>query len=148
MSILIKKYSNRRLYNTEEKRYITQEDLMKMIQQGQEVSIIDNDTKKDITEETLMQIILNNFQGLFSSTLLHQLIRLQGKQLQDFLPFYLRTGLEYFFQFGGQPDLWKQMSPSTMMAHFLPFNKGEKNTEESKKKSQKNEKKVEDQNKD
>ena len=142
MSILIKKYSNRRLYHTEEKRYITQEDLTKIIQQDQEVSIIDNDTKKDITEETLMQIILNNFQGLFSSTLLHQLIRLQGKQLQEFLPFYLRTGLEYFFQFGGQPDLWKQMSSSGIMPNFFPFPKPEQSVEEYKKRIQELEEKL------
>ena len=121
MSILIKKYSNRRLYHTEEKRYITLEDITKIIQEGQEVSIIDNDSKEDITEEILMQIVLDSFQGLFSTSLLHQMIRLQGQKLQEFLPFYLRAGLEYFFPKEGPKDLWKQMSSSNYFANFFSF---------------------------
>ncbi len=133
MSILIKKYSNRRLYHTEEKRYITLEDIAKIIQQGKDVNIIDNDSKKDITEETLLQIIVNDFQGLFSSSLLHQMIRLQSQEFQEFLPFYMRTGLEYYININKQMDLWKQTGTPGLLADFFPFFKAETKKKREKK---------------
>ncbi|MEL0242581.1 MAG: polyhydroxyalkanoate synthesis regulator DNA-binding domain-containing protein [Pelagibacteraceae bacterium] len=56
--IEIKKYSNRRLYNTETSSYITQEDIVSLIKQGQQFKIRDVETKKDITSSILTQIVL------------------------------------------------------------------------------------------
>lgn len=56
--IEIKKYSNRRLYNTESSTYITQEDIVSLIKQGKQFKIRDVETKKDITSSILTQIIL------------------------------------------------------------------------------------------
>ena len=56
--IEIKKYSNRRLYNTETSSYITQEDIVSLIKQGKQFKIKDVETKKDITSSSLTQIVL------------------------------------------------------------------------------------------
>ena len=56
--IEIKKYSNRRLYNTETSSYITQEDIVALIKQGKQFKIKDVETKKDITSSILTQIVL------------------------------------------------------------------------------------------
>ena len=56
--IEIKKYSNRRLYNTQTSSYITQEDIVSLIKQGQQFKIRDVETKKDITSSILTQIVL------------------------------------------------------------------------------------------
>ena len=56
--IEIKKYSNRRLYNTETSSYITQEDVVSLIRQGKQFKIRDVETKKDITSSILTQIVL------------------------------------------------------------------------------------------
>ena len=57
--IEIKKYSNRRLYNTETSSYITQEDIVSLIKQGEPFKIRDVETKKDITSSILTQIVLD-----------------------------------------------------------------------------------------
>ena len=57
--INIKKYSNRRLYNTNTKKYITQDDVVDLIKNQKDFSIIDVDTEKDITSTVLTQIILD-----------------------------------------------------------------------------------------
>ncbi len=56
--IIIKRYSNRKLYNTETKQYITLEGLGALIQQGQEIQVIDHISGDDLTALTLIQIIL------------------------------------------------------------------------------------------
>jgi polyhydroxyalkanoate synthesis repressor PhaR len=56
--VTIKKYSNRRLYNTETSSYITQEDVVILIKQGKKFKIIDAETKNDITSSILTQVIL------------------------------------------------------------------------------------------
>ena len=78
--IIIKKYSNRRLYHTEKKCYITLDQVAQVIRDGETVKIIDNESKQDITQEALLQIIMSISQGLFSSQLLHDLIRLQREK--------------------------------------------------------------------
>ena len=58
--IEIKKYSNRRLYNTETSSYITQEDIVSLIKEGRQFKIKDVETKKDITSSILTQIVLES----------------------------------------------------------------------------------------
>jgi polyhydroxyalkanoate synthesis repressor PhaR len=67
--IVIKKYSNRKLYNTVTKKYITLSEISQLIRSGNEVSVIDNDSGEDITADTLSQIIF-----------------MQGKKQKKFLP--------------------------------------------------------------
>ncbi len=100
--LIIKKYSNRRLYHTKEKKYITLDQLAELIREGHQVEIIDNQTKKNITQETLLQIILNDDKknpSLFTPSLLHQLIRLREEHFHEFFRFYLGSSLEYFSKF-------------------------------------------------
>ena len=75
--IEIKKYSNRRLYNTETSEYVTQEDIVGLIKKNQKFRIIDSDNKKNITSSVLMQIILereNSGTNLVPEDFLKQII--------------------------------------------------------------------------
>lgn len=91
--ILIKKYSNRRLYDMDLKRYITLEELGERIKNGDAVKIVDSKTGEDLTQPVLIQLILETekapFQGLLTTELLHQVIRYQDKSLNDFYQRYL-----------------------------------------------------------
>lgn len=119
--VIIKKYSNRRLYNTEKKEYITLDELALMIRSGQDIQVIDNETQKDITQETLIQIIFQNIHGVFSSQVLHQLIRMQQQQLQEFFQMYLETGLDYFSKFKQHLGQQADMLGKFWMASWNPF---------------------------
>ena len=60
MSYVIKRYSNRKLYDTQESRYVTLEELEELIRAGKEISVVDVSTGEDLTSVTLAQIILEN----------------------------------------------------------------------------------------
>ena len=112
--ITIKKYTNRRLYHTEEKRYITLEQLLQIIRNGDDVEVIDNQTKKDITQETLMQLIVSESQGLFSTQLLHDMIQIQGENFEKFFSLYLKSGMEYFLNLQKNAAPWGMWNPFWM----------------------------------
>ena len=59
-NIIVKRYQNRKLYDTNQSRYVTLEDIAEMIREGNDVSVIDNKSKRDITEATLIQIIFDS----------------------------------------------------------------------------------------
>jgi polyhydroxyalkanoate synthesis repressor PhaR len=92
-TITIKKYSNRRLYDMTQKRYITLEELRDLIQGGAAVQVLDSKTSEDLTQPVLIQLILETekapFQGLLTTELLHTMIRYQDKSLSDFYQRYL-----------------------------------------------------------
>lgn len=93
----IKKYSNRRLYDSTSSSYINIEEVIQLIRAGEEVQIIEDSTGKDITNNILLQSILetNATVQLFPSSLLHRLIRVQSKEdLQDSLSTKLASGLQ------------------------------------------------------
>jgi polyhydroxyalkanoate synthesis repressor PhaR len=75
---LIKRYESRKLYDTEESRYVSLEELAEWIRAGQEVRVVDNASGQDVTGPTLMQLILEEGRGgkALSSDLLHDLVRL------------------------------------------------------------------------
>jgi polyhydroxyalkanoate synthesis repressor PhaR len=80
---LIKRYGSRKLYDTEESRYVSLEELGAWIRQGQELRVIDNATSDDVTAQTLTQVILEEGRkgtSLPPSQILHELIR-QGGEL-------------------------------------------------------------------
>lgn len=75
---VIKRYESRKLYDTEESRYVSLEDISEWVREGQEVQVIDNATSKDITAHILTQVILDegkNDRSFLSADLLHEWVR-------------------------------------------------------------------------
>jgi len=98
--ILIKKYGNRRLYDTADSRYITLEELAGIIQAGAEVRVVDAKSGADLTQATLTQIIIESRDaaGMLPVPLLTQLIRLGDDALAEFLGRYVSGALEMYLQ--------------------------------------------------
>jgi polyhydroxyalkanoate synthesis repressor PhaR len=97
--IVIKKYANRRLYNTAKSSYVTLEHLAQMVRDGQDFVVNDAKTGEDITRSVLAQIIFDEEakgQNLLPANFLRQLIRLYGDTLQGFVPGYLEASMETF----------------------------------------------------
>lgn len=96
MAYVIKRYSNRKLYDTQESRYVTLDELEEMIRAGKEISVVDAASGEDLTSVTLTQIILENersHRGALPTAFLHQLIK-YGETWQDFAQRSLRSSLE------------------------------------------------------
>jgi len=97
--IIIKKYANRRLYNTQTSSYVTLDHLCEMVKEGVEFEVRDARTGEDITRQVLAQIIFeeeNKGQHLLPIQFLRQLIRFYGDSLQAFVPSYLEMSMESF----------------------------------------------------
>ena len=98
---LIKKYPNRRLYDTKTSSYITLADVKQMVLKHEEFQVVDAKSSEDLTRAILLQIILEEESGslpLFSSDLLSQMIRSYGSAMQGFMGSYLEKNLEGFQQ--------------------------------------------------
>jgi polyhydroxyalkanoate synthesis repressor PhaR len=98
MAYVIKRYSNRKLYDTQESRYVTLEEIEEMIRAGREISVVDAANGEDLTSVTLTQIILENERtrrANLPSAFLHQLIK-HGEAWQDFVQRTMRSSLEGF----------------------------------------------------
>jgi polyhydroxyalkanoate synthesis repressor PhaR len=96
MSYVIKRYSNRKLYDTQESRYVTLEELEELIRAGKEISVVDVSTGEDLTSVTLAQIILENERSRragLPTAFLHQLIK-HGEAWQDFVQKSMKSSLE------------------------------------------------------
>lgn len=96
-AVVIKKYANRRLYNTATSAYVTLEDLAEMVKRGTDFTVHDAKTGEEITRSVLTQIIFeeeNKGQNLLPIKFLRQLIRFYGDQLQALVPSYLEMSLE------------------------------------------------------
>lgn len=75
---VVKRYGSRKLYDTEESRYVSLEELGDWVRAGQELRVVDNTTDEDVTAQTLMQVIVEEGKrgsSLFTSDILHDLIR-------------------------------------------------------------------------
>jgi polyhydroxyalkanoate synthesis repressor PhaR len=97
--IVIKKYANRRLYNTAKSSYVTLDHLSQMVREGQDFVVNDAKTGEDITRSVLAQIIFEEEakgQTMLPANFLRQLIRLYGDTLQGFVPPYLEASMETF----------------------------------------------------
>jgi polyhydroxyalkanoate synthesis repressor PhaR len=96
--IVIKKYANRRLYNTGTSTYVTLEDLAGMVKTGENFIVYDAKTGEDITRSVLTQIIFEQEnkggQNLLPVTFLRQLIRFYGDSMQMLVPRYLEVSIE------------------------------------------------------
>jgi polyhydroxyalkanoate synthesis repressor PhaR len=105
--ITIKKYANRRLYNTASSAYVTLADLAKMVKAGEDFIVYDAKSNDDITRSVLTQIIFEQEgiagQSLLPTTFLRQLIRFYGDSMQAILPSYLEFSIDRFS--GEQPAM-------------------------------------------
>jgi len=98
---LIKKYPNRRLYDTKTSSYITLADVKQMVLKNEDFQVLDAKTNEDLSRQILLQIILEEESGgmpMFSSDLLSQMIRSYGSAMQGFMGSYLEKNLEGFQQ--------------------------------------------------
>src|SRR5262244_3368259 len=96
--VVIKKYANRRLYNTGTSTYVTLEDLAGMVKNGEDFIVYDAKTGEDITRSVLTQIIFEQEnkggQNLLPITFLRQLIRFYGDSMQMLVPRYLEVSIQ------------------------------------------------------
>jgi polyhydroxyalkanoate synthesis repressor PhaR len=98
MAYVVKRYSNRKLYDTQESRYVTLEEIEEMIRAGREISVVDAASGEDLTSVTLTQIILENernHRANLPSAFLHQLIK-HGEAWHDVVQRTMRSSLEGF----------------------------------------------------
>ncbi len=98
-AVVIKKYANRRLYNTSTSAYVTLDDLAKMVREGVDFVVFDAKTNEELTRQILTQIIFeeeSRGQALLPVQFLRQLIGFYGGQMEGVLPSYLEMSLENF----------------------------------------------------
>jgi polyhydroxyalkanoate synthesis repressor PhaR len=151
--IVIKKYSNRRLYDTIHKKYATLEEISNLIREGNEIKVLDSQTGEDITKVILIQAILEsekNKVDILPTAFLHMLIKYGNKIARDFFENYFLMMFQPYlsFQESMKKNLrwWQEMGwfpprfplPSTAKNPFEAFREesgkhaeGEKNPEPS-----------------
>ena len=118
--VVVKKYANRRLYNTESSSYITLDNLAEMIRNGRDFVVYDAKTGDDITRGVLTQIIVEEEgkgQNLLPTAFLRQLIGFYGGSMQGVVPKYLEQTLSVFAQ---QQDQMRTAMQKTVGTLF-PF---------------------------
>lgn len=98
--VVIKKYANRRLYNTRSSSYITLDHLSKMTREGIDFKVVDAKTGTDITHQILTQIIMDEEasggEQILPVNFLRQLIAMYGNSMQSLLPHYLEASMDHF----------------------------------------------------
>lgn len=98
--LLVKKYGNRRLYDTDSSRYITLEELAGLIKEGRDVRVVDAKSGADLTKNVLLQIISDEERDrdLLPVTFLKQVIQMGDASMRESLQRYLSLGLEAFLE--------------------------------------------------
>jgi polyhydroxyalkanoate synthesis repressor PhaR len=117
---VIKKYANRRLYDTEESRYVTLKDIKNIIALGVDVSIIDDTKDVDITRPLLLQIVSEQELGgtpLLNEAVLNQLIRFYGHPMQNMMSGFIANSIKTFI---AQQEAMQEQMQSFIEAS--PFN--------------------------
>ncbi len=98
--VIIKKYANRRLYDTSKSTYITLDDLATLVREGREFRVVDAKSDEDITHSVLTQIIMEaeqeSGQNMLPVNFLRHLITLYGDSMQSLVPGYLEASMESF----------------------------------------------------
>ena len=121
--ITIKKYANRRLYNTGTSTYVTLEDLATMVKEGDDFVVFDAKTGEEITRSVLAQIIFEQEnkegQNLLPINFLRQLIRFYGDSMQMLVPRYLEVSLESLTR--EQEKFRQQMAQAFGVGSFGPL---------------------------
>jgi polyhydroxyalkanoate synthesis repressor PhaR len=118
--IVVKKYANRRLYNTENSSYVTLDDLAAMVRDGRDFVVYDAKSGEDLTRSVLTQIIVEQEgkgQNMLPTSVLRQLIGLYGDNLQSLVPRYLEAAMASFAQ---QQEQMRDTLSKTM-GGFMPF---------------------------
>ena len=147
-ALIIKRYGNRRLYNTETRSYINYQELAKIVRDGADVQVVDSTTKEDVTKAVLIQVILEeekNSKTVLPTEFLFQLLRTREDSVQDFFKnhlsasfnAYLKTKEEFDNRFRtmlematSAPQLWEKLIPGAeVMKEILT---GKKKDEEEK----------------
>jgi len=121
---IIKKYPNRRLYDTEISSYITIEDVRQLIVDGEDFEVRDAKSGADLTRQVLLQIISEHEQEgtpILSTQLLSQIIRFYGDSLQGFMGTYLDRSMQAFLE--QQHQLRKQMGGMLDQTPWAMMNK-------------------------
>jgi polyhydroxyalkanoate synthesis repressor PhaR len=115
--VIVKKYSNRRLYDTSASRYITLEELTEKIRGGEEVKVIDAKSGADITQATLAQIIVESRGAarLLPVPLLTQLIRMGDDALAEFFSQYMAWFFEIYLQMKQGAQAASPLNPFSLM---------------------------------
>lgn len=122
--VTIKKYANRRLYNTGTSTYVTLEDLASMVKSGEDFLVYDAKTGEDITRSVLTQIIFEqenkDGQKMLPVSFLRQLIRFYGNSMQLLVPRYLEMSIDFLSK---EQDKLRQQLASTLGVNPLtaPF---------------------------
>jgi polyhydroxyalkanoate synthesis repressor PhaR len=97
-----KKYPNRRLYDIQESRYVTVEDLRKIIMEGEPITVVDSKTDKDLTRNVLLQIITEQegegHEPILTNRVLEQLIRFYGDTMQGVVSRYIEQSIMTFLE--------------------------------------------------
>lgn len=139
--VIIKKYANRRLYDTSNSRYINLEDIAALVRNGKEVQVVDANSGEDITRVTLTQIIVEDAKDQPTGLpleLLRQLIVASDRVGQEFIMWYLKSAFDTYqkVQSSLQTRLTEMhsaaLSPLQMMKSFIQTSapeKGESNQE-------------------
>lgn len=146
--ILIKRYGNRRLYNTETRSYVNYQDLINLVREGQDIKVIDSTTKEDVTKAVLIQLILEeekNKKTILPTQFLFQLLRSREESVQDFFKnhlsasfeAYLRTKEEFDKRFrtmlemaAAAPQMWEKLIPGADIMKELLTGSKKKEEEE------------------
>ena len=144
---LIKKYPNRRLYDTQTSTYITLADVKQLVLEQEDFQVIDAKSQEDLTRPILMQIILEEEAGgvpMFTSPMLSHMIRFYGSAMQGMMGSYLEKNIQAFIDIqeklkeqsrqlydgkGFGPELWSQFLAGqapmmqTMMGNYIEQSK-------------------------
>ena len=114
--VTIKKYSNRRLYDSTNKKYVTLDDIAALIREGNEVKVIDSQTGADISKVILIQVVLEsekNKEDILPVSFLHMLIKYGNKVAKDFFENYFLMMFQPYFSvqenFKKNMMLWQEM---------------------------------------
>ena len=127
--IIIKRYGNRRLYNTATKSHVNYQELLAIIRAGQDIQVIDSSTKADVTKAVLVQLILEeekNENNILPLPFLFQLIRSREGQVHDFFSNYLSSSFEAYLKTKEEFDRrfkgWLEMTATApqMWEKFIP----------------------------
>ncbi len=126
---IIKKYPNRRLYDTSISSYITLQDIRQLVTECIEFKVIDAKTEQDLTHTTLLQIILEQEDSqspIFTREILEHMIRFYGHSMQDMMTNYLDQSMNFFIeqtsQFKQGMDVFLGANPLNYMSEFAEKN--------------------------
>ena len=136
-TLIIKRYGNRRLYNTETRSYVNYTELVKLVRDGNDIQVVDSTTKEDVTKSVLIQLILEeekNKKSILPVPFLLQLLRAREEGTQDFFRNYLsasfdaytKTKDEFDRRFRGlldaaaaAPQMWEKIIPGAEVVREL-----------------------------